>query len=109
MSEFSGAYAILYAFFDAEGGLDRAAMRRQVEASLAAGAHGIAALGLATEVAKLTREERHQIMDWVAEDVAGHVPVAFTIFGTTIEEQIAEAKRAKSAGAAWLIHQPPPK
>lgn len=109
MSEYSGAYAILYAFFDAEGRLDRAAMRRQVEASLAAGAHGIAALGLATEVAKLTCDERHQIMDWVAENVAGHVPVAFTIFGATIEEQIAEARRAKSAGAAWLIHQPPPK
>lgn len=109
MSEFSGAYAILYAFFDAEGRLDRAAMRRQIEASLAAGAHGIAALGLATEVAKLTRDERHQIMDWVAEDVGGRVPVAFTIFGATVQEQIAEAKLAKSAGASWLIHQPPPK
>lgn len=109
MSEISGAYAILYAFFDAEGRLDRAAMRRQIEASLAAGAHGIAALGLATEVAKLTRDERHQIMDWVAEDVAGRKSVAFTIFGATVEEQIAEARRAKSAGAAWLIHQPPPK
>src|SRR5437868_14817297 len=98
---YSGPYAILYAFFDAEGRLDRAAMRWQIEASLAAGAHGIAALGLATEVAKLTRDERHQIMDWVAADVAGHVPVAFTIFGATAEEQIAEAKQAKSAGASW--------
>lgn len=106
---FTGAYAILYAFFDARGRLDRAAMRRQVEASIAAGAHGIAALGLATEVAKLTVDERHQIMDWVAEDAAGRVLVAFTIFGATAEEQIAEAKRAKSAGASWLIHQPPPK
>lgn len=106
---FSGAYAILYAFFDAAGRLDRAAMRRQVDASLAAGAHGIAALGLATEVAKLSSDERHQIMDWVAEDVGGRVPVAFTIFGATPEEQIAEARRARSAGADWLIHQPPPK
>lgn len=109
MSGFSGAYAILYAYFDAAGRLDRAAMRRQVDSSIAAGAHGIAALGLATEVAKLTRDERHQIMDWVVEDVAGRKPVAFTIFGATVDEQIAEAGRAKSAGANWLIHQPPPK
>lgn len=106
---FAGAYVILYAFFDAANRLDRAAMRRQVEGSLAAGAHGIAALGLATEVAKLSPDERHQIMDWVAEDVAGRVPVAFTIFGATAEEQIAEARHARSAGASWLIHQPPPK
>ncbi|QIG47235.1 dihydrodipicolinate synthase family protein [Nordella sp. HKS 07] len=106
---FSGAYAILYAFFDATNRLDRAAMRRKVEGSITAGAHGIAALGLATQVAKLSRDERHQIMDWVAEDVAGRVPVAFTIFGATAEEQIAEAHRARSAGANWLIHQPPPK
>lgn len=109
LAMFSGAYAILYAFFDAQGRLDRSAMHRQVEASIAAGAHGIAALGLATEVAKLTADERHQIMDWVAEYVGGRVPVAFTIFGASPQEQIAEAKRAKSAGANWLIHQPPPK
>jgi len=109
MSEFSGAYAILYAFFDADGGLDRAAMRRQVEACLAAGAHGIAALGLATEVAKLSADERWTIMDWVTDDVAGRVPVAFTIFGARVEEQAREALRAKGADACWLIHQPPPK
>lgn len=109
MSEFSGAYAILYAFFDADGRLDRTAMRRQVEASLAAGAHGIAALGLATEVAKLTADERSAIMDWVTADVGGRVPVAFTIFGATPDEQIREAKRARNAGANWLVHQPPPK
>lgn len=109
MSEFSGAYAILYAFFDADGRLDREAMRRQVEASLAAGAHGIAALGLATEVAKLSADERWAIMDWVTEDVGGRVPVAFTVFGATPEEQIKEARRAGSAGGDWIIHQPPPK
>jgi len=105
---FSGVYAILYAFFDAEGRLDRGAMRRQVEASIDAGAHGIAALGLATEVQKLTRDERWGIMDWAAEDVAGRRPLAFTIFGVSVKEQEEEARRAAASGADWLIHQPPP-
>ena len=111
MSEvvFSGVYAMVYAFFDQDGRLDRAAMRRQVEACLAAGAHGVAALGLATEVGKLTPDERFAIMDWVTTDVAGRVPVALTISGATVEAQIAEAQRASAAGATVLIHQPPPK
>jgi 4-hydroxy-tetrahydrodipicolinate synthase len=100
---------MVYAFFDVEGRLDRAAMRRQVEASIAAGADGVAALGLATEVAKLSADERLEIMEWVASDVAGRLPLGFTIFGPTVEAQVAEAERARSAGADWVIHQPPPK
>ena len=34
-------------------------------------AHGIAALGLATEVAKLSDTERRSVIEWVAEDTAG--------------------------------------
>lgn len=102
-----GIHAILYAFFDAEERLDRAAMRRQVEACLEAGVAGIAALGLATEVAKLGFDERRAVMDWVAEDVGGRVPVGFTIFGSSVAEQIAMVRAAEAAGAAWLILQPP--
>lgn len=53
-AQFSGVYPMQYAFFTREGCLDREAMRRQVEAGIAGGAHGIAVLGLATEVNKLT-------------------------------------------------------
>ena len=60
---------MLYAFFDARGRLDRAAMRAQVEYCVASGAHGIAALGLGTEVSKLEPEERRQVVEWAAEDL----------------------------------------
>ncbi len=107
MSDFKGIYPILYAFFDRHGRLDRDAMRRQVEACIAMGAHGVAALGLATEVSKLTAEERHDVMTWLAEDVAGRVPFAITVFGSTPAEQIAYVKAAEALGAAWVILQPP--
>ncbi len=106
--DFSGIHAILYALFDEAEQLDRMAMRRQVEACLAAGVHGIGALGLATEVAKLTDAERCRIMEWVAEDNAGRLPLFFTIFGTSVAEQVAQLKRAEAAGADWVILQPPP-
>jgi dihydrodipicolinate synthase/N-acetylneuraminate lyase len=103
-----GIYPILYAFFDREGRLDREAMRRQALACVEGGAHGIAALGLATEVSKLSPAERRQVMEWLAEDVAGRLPVAITVYGETPDVQIEFVRAAAAAGTSWVILQPPP-
>jgi 4-hydroxy-tetrahydrodipicolinate synthase len=102
-----GIHAILYALFDAEERLDRAAMKRQLEVSIAAGAHGVAALGLATEVAKLSERERLTVMDWIAEDNAGRKPLGLTIFGGSVAQQVEGARHAEAVGADWIILQPP--
>jgi 2-keto-3-deoxy-L-arabinonate dehydratase len=102
-----GVHAILYAFFDENEALDRSAMRRQVEICSGAGVAGIAALGLATEVAKLTFAERCTVMDWVASDTAGRVPLGFTIYGQSVAEQIAMVRHAEKNKADWIILQPP--
>lgn len=102
-----GVHAILYALFDADERLDRAAMRRQVELCLGAGVAGIVALGLATEVAKLSFDERKTLMDWLAEDTGGRVPLGFTVYGQSVAEQVAMVRHAESVGADWLILQPP--
>lgn len=104
---FHGIHAILYALFDEHERLDRVAIRKQVHACLAAGVHGMAALGLATEVSKLTEGERRTIMDWVAEDTGGRVPLALTIFGASVGEQTAQIRHAEGVGADWVILQPP--
>ena len=67
---FRGVYPMIYALFGPNGALDREAMRRQVEHCVASGAHGVAALGLGTEVSKLTPDERLAVMSWAAEDLA---------------------------------------
>jgi 2-keto-3-deoxy-L-arabinonate dehydratase len=102
-----GIHPIVYAFFDAAGGLDRELIRRQVAACLAGGAHGLACLGLATEVGKLTEAERHAVLETVSEAVAGRVPLAVTVFGRSVEEQAAFVAAAAAAGAGWVILQPP--
>ena len=104
---FPGIHAIAYALFNADETLDRAAMARQTEICLAAGVDGMAALGLATEVSKLREVERRDIMDWTAEDVAGRVPLAFTIYGNSVAEQVAQIRHAESVKADWVILQPP--
>lgn len=102
-----GIHPIVYAFFDEAGGLDPGLLRRQVSACLAGGAHGLACLGLATEVGKLTAAERHLVLETVSEAVAGRVPLAVTVFGRTVEEQAGFVRAAAAAGAGWVILQPP--
>ena len=102
-----GIYPMLYAFFTAGGGLDRAAMRAQVEACVAAGAHGVAILGLATEVGKLTRQEQFDLVTWLARDLDGRLPFAMTVAGPTAEAQVEKLRLAADQGAQWAILQPP--
>ncbi|HZR02264.1 MAG TPA: dihydrodipicolinate synthase family protein [Burkholderiales bacterium] len=103
-----GIHVMQYAFFDAQGALDRQAMRRQARAAIEAGAHGVAVLGLATEVNKLAEAERATLVRWLAEDLDGRLPFAVTIAGGTVEAQVLLARHAQDVGAAWLILQPPP-
>jgi 2-keto-3-deoxy-L-arabinonate dehydratase len=106
-SRFCGVYPMLYAFFDRAGRLDRGAMRAQVDYCVASRAHGVAALGLGTEVSKLSPPERRQAMQWAAEDLRGRMPLAITVFGATPDEQIAFVQAAAARGANWVILQPP--
>lgn len=104
---FSGVYPMQFAFFGADGRLDRAAMRRQLDGCLNGGVDGIAILGLGTEVNKLSTAERYQVLEWTAEGVAGRVPLCVTIAENTVEGQRDFARAAASAGADWVVMQPP--
>jgi 4-hydroxy-tetrahydrodipicolinate synthase len=96
-----------YAFFRPDGALDLEAFRLQVSACLRAGVQGIAILGLATEVAKLTRDERSALLDAASAAIGGRAPLAVTVFGRTPEEQIDFVREAERAGAASVVLQPP--
>ena len=105
---FRGIYPMLYACFGREGKLERELMRAQVRAAVSGGAHGVAVLGLATEVNKLSAEERRALVEWVAEDLGGRLPLAVTVAPGSVADQVAAARFARSCGAAWVILQPPP-
>lgn len=105
---FRGIYPMIYAYFGPDGRLDREAMRRQTEAHVAGGVHGIAILGIATEFNKLNVHERRQVIEWTAEDLAGRLPLAVTVNETSVSGQIEIVRAAASVGADWVILQPPP-
>lgn len=98
---------MLYAFFGADGGVLRAPFTRQIEAAVAVGAAGVAVLGLGTEVGKLSRAEQRQIVEWVAQDLRGRLPLAVTVADGNVDDMILSARFAVAAGASWLILQPP--
>jgi dihydrodipicolinate synthase/N-acetylneuraminate lyase len=107
-SGFFGIYPMVYALFDNHGKLSREAMRKQVAAMLKHGVHGIAVLGLASEVNKLSTAERRTLMEWVAEDIDGTVPLAVTVAEVSAAGQIEFVQAATAVGAKWVILQPPP-
>jgi len=107
-SSFSGIYPMMYAFFRSDGALDRKAMRHQVRSCVRNGAHGIALLGLASEVGKLSSAERRELVEWAVEDAGGAVPIAVTVSEPQVGTQVEFANWAKKRGASWVILQPPP-
>ena len=106
--DFHGIYPMIYTFFDADGRIDRQAMKRQLAACVAGGVHGVAILGIVTEFNKLDVNERRQVIEWTAEDLAGRLPLAVTINELSVHGQVEMAKAAADAGADWIILQPPP-
>jgi len=104
---FSGIHAVLYALFRTDETIDAEAMSRQVDYCIAAGCHGITVLGLATEVQKLSYNERKQLIKEVSSAIRGRVPFSVTIAGNSVAEQVALTDWAKQHGADWLILQPP--
>ena len=103
---FPGIHCVLFALFNASGQLDRSAMAAQVAYIRAAGVQGITVLGLATEVSKLTFDERCDIIRWARTD-APNLPLSVTIAGNSVAEQCALIRVAEAARADWLILQPP--
>lgn len=107
-SGFRGLYPMVYALFGADGGLCRNAMRRQVEAIVSGGVQGVSVLGMASEVNKLATIERRRLMEWVAEDLRGRLPLSVTVAEPSIQGQAEFVRAAAELGAKWVILQPPP-
>jgi 2-keto-3-deoxy-L-arabinonate dehydratase len=108
MTNRRGVYPILYAYFGRDGALDMGAMRHQIDACLGLEPQGVAVLGIATEVDKLTFGEKEAIIRLAAERTGGRTALAVTIGAPIAEERARLIAMATDLGASWLILQPPP-
>jgi 4-hydroxy-tetrahydrodipicolinate synthase len=104
---FGGVFSVLPTPFDASGDFDRDSLGRVIDLFLTDGVNGFTALGVTSEVARLTDGERDTVLDAVMSHVAGRVPV---VAGTTAEGLgtcVEYSRRAKKAGAAAVMISPP--
>jgi len=74
-----GVIPVLYSFYDESGALDLEAHVRQIDWVMPRGAAGVTLLGLASEGASLTQDERKSVIGQTAK----HLPAAATLLITT--------------------------
>src|SRR5689334_17975521 len=104
---FGGVFSVLPTPFDSSGEFDSDSLTRVIDLFLADGVTGFTALGVTSEVARLTEAERERVLDTVVTHVSGRVPV---VAGTTAEGLrtcIEYTRRAKAAGASAVMISPP--
>jgi 4-hydroxy-tetrahydrodipicolinate synthase len=103
----AGVYSVLPTPFDASGAVDLASLRRVVDLFIGAGVDGLTALGVTSEVARLTEGERREVLEAVMAQARGRVPV---VAGTTAEGLavcLEHSRQARAAGAAAVMVSPP--
>lgn len=108
MSTLKGIYNILATPFEADGAIDFDSLRRLVNFQLDLGAMGLTILGVLGEAAKLTVDERNQVLNTVMETVNGRVPVIVGASHANLETAAALSQTAIKAGATGVMVAPPP-
>ncbi len=105
--QITGVFNILATPFDGALQVDWESLRCLVNFQLERGAYGLTILGVLGEAAKLSVEERRQVVDTVMATVAGRVPVVVGASHPEIKTCIALSKAAFEAGAAGVMIAPP--
>ena len=102
-----GIFAIIVTPFTDELELDEAALRRQIDFCIEAGAAGLVGPANAGEFATMSDEERQRWIRIVVEETAGRVPViAATTHGHSVPA-VALSRYAQGVGADGIMAMPP--
>lgn len=106
-TELRGIFPIVYTPFDQEGRIDEADLERLVEYLIAAGAHGLAAVGGASECHKMPITERMWLAARTLHYARGRVPVIVGTSATNTAESIVLTQHAQEIGARAVFLMPP--
>src|SRR5712692_9745053 len=107
MAAFGGVFSVLPTPFTASGEVDLQSLKRVIDLFIADGVNGFTALGVTSEVARLTDAERDEALDAVVTHVNGRVPVVAGTTADGLRTCIAYTRRAQTAGAAAVMISPP--
>ncbi|MGH2353162.1 MAG: dihydrodipicolinate synthase family protein [Chloroflexota bacterium] len=93
-----GIFPIIYTAFHEDGRIDERGERRIVDYLIAAGTHGLAATGGASESAKMTLDERRWLLEVCAAQAAGRVPVIMGCTAASTAESIELVRHGAQLG-----------
>src|SRR5437867_6660178 len=102
-----GILSIVYTPFDADGAIDLEDLERLVDYLVGAGAHGLAAVGGASECHKLALEERRALAEATVRFAADRVPVVVGTSATNTPDAVALSRHAEAIGSRALLLTPP--
>ena len=104
----AGIIPIVFVPFTIEGLIDADGLRRVVRFELDGGVHGLGINGFASEAYKLTDDERRQVVEIVAGEVANAVPLIIGIAPGSTVAAIQQAQEYARYAPAALMTLPPP-
>jgi 4-hydroxy-tetrahydrodipicolinate synthase len=107
MAVLGGVFSVLPTPFAPSGDIDPESLERVVDLFIADGVNGFTALGVTSEVARLTDSERDRVLDTVMARVNGRVPVVAGTTADGLRTCIDYTRRAKAAGASAVMISPP--
>ena len=105
-NKIKGIFPILYTFFNKNNSIDFKLMEEQISLIFEKKSNGIAALGLATEVNKLTLKEKIKIIEIITKITPNSLPRAITIQAKKYKDYCKLIDVSKSNNVDWLILQP---
>ncbi len=101
-----GIIPILYTFYNKNNSIDIELMKDQISLIVKQKSNGIACLGLATEVNKLSINEKIKIIELVSKYCPEDFVKATTIQASTLKDYKTLIEVAKSNKTDWIILQP---
>lgn len=107
MPDLRGIFPIVYTPFDAQGRIDEEDLGRLVDYMIAAGTHGLAAVGGASECHKLAVPERKWLAERTIAFARGRVPVIVGTSATNTAESVELSRHAQEIGAKAVFLTPP--
>lgn len=98
-----GIITVLNTPFDREDRLDLTALRRNVRRAIEAGVRGFLVPAMASEVGKLTGDERTRIVEAVVAECAGAVPVIGGASAETLDARAENVRRMTDLGCDGIL------
>ena len=108
VSGYHGVYPMMYCYFDQYGEIFERPIRAAINSMIEHNIQGLAVLGLASEVNKLSYKNKLKLLECVCDTNQKRVPISVTISENSVAGQVNFVQIAKECGADWFVLQPPP-